>query len=46
MKAMLINTYGENAVFEKQEIATPSLKSGEVLIKIAIYPYHQTPLQY
>lgn len=35
MKAMIINKYGKNAAFEKKEIATPSLKSGEVLIKIA-----------
>ncbi|WP_430409497.1 zinc-dependent alcohol dehydrogenase family protein [Kordia sp.] len=35
MKAMLITEYGENAVFEKQEIAIPNLQSGEVLIKIA-----------
>ncbi|MEM9647633.1 MAG: zinc-dependent alcohol dehydrogenase family protein [Bacteroidota bacterium] len=35
MKAMIINTYGPNAVFEEQEVKTPKLKSGEVLIKIA-----------
>ncbi|MEO1559779.1 MAG: zinc-dependent alcohol dehydrogenase family protein [Cyanobacteria bacterium J06632_19] len=35
MKAMIINKYSEDAVFETQEIATPKLKSGEVLIKIA-----------
>lgn len=35
MKAMIITKYGENSVFEKQEIAIPILKAGEVLIKIA-----------
>jgi NADPH2:quinone reductase len=35
MKAMIINKYGEDSIFEKQEIATPTLKSGEALIKIA-----------
>ncbi len=35
MKAMIINKYGENSVFEKQEIPIPILKTGEVLIKIA-----------
>ncbi|OIQ27579.1 MAG: quinone oxidoreductase [Bacteroidetes bacterium MedPE-SWsnd-G2] len=35
MKAMIINKYGEDAVFEQEEIAKPSLKSGEVLVKIA-----------
>ncbi|MEM6772312.1 MAG: alcohol dehydrogenase catalytic domain-containing protein, partial [Bacteroidota bacterium] len=35
MKAMLINTYGEDAVFEPAEIATPILKAGHVLVKIA-----------
>lgn len=32
---MIINEYGENAAFEAQEIATPTLKAGEVLIKVA-----------
>ena len=35
MKAMIINKYGENSVFEKQELAIPALQSGEVLIKIS-----------
>lgn len=35
MKAMIINTYGPDAVFEEQEVKTPKLKAGEVLIKIA-----------
>ncbi|WP_353777000.1 zinc-binding dehydrogenase [Winogradskyella sp. 3972H.M.0a.05] len=35
MKAMLINKYGEDAVFKASEIAKPTLKSGEVLVKIA-----------
>ncbi|TMM56837.1 zinc-dependent alcohol dehydrogenase family protein [Maribacter algarum] len=34
MKAMIINEYGESSVFAKEEIAIPSLKSGEALIKI------------
>lgn len=35
MKAMLINEYGENAVFESTEIEKPQLKAGHVLVKIA-----------
>ncbi len=35
MKAMIINKYGEDAVFEKEEVTVPKVKSGEVLIKIA-----------
>ncbi|MDF9797065.1 NADPH2:quinone reductase [Catalinimonas alkaloidigena] len=35
MEAMMINKYGEDSVFEKQKTVTPSLKSGELLIKIA-----------
>ncbi|MBM4152208.1 MAG: quinone oxidoreductase, partial [Kiritimatiellaceae bacterium] len=35
MKAMLINAYGENAVFTAGEIAKPVPSSGQVLIKIA-----------
>ncbi len=35
MKAMIINEYGGNSVFEKQEVTKPTLKPGEVLIKIA-----------
>ncbi|MEO1051393.1 MAG: zinc-dependent alcohol dehydrogenase family protein [Bacteroidota bacterium] len=35
MKAMIINQYGENAVFEKQEVENPTTKSGEVLVKIS-----------
>lgn len=35
MKAMILNKYGEDAVFEVTEVATPTLKSGEVLVKIA-----------
>lgn len=34
MKAMIINEYGESSVFAKEEIAMPSLKPGEALIKI------------
>ncbi len=35
MKAMLLNTYGENAVFEATDIAKPAVKAGHVLVKIA-----------
>ncbi|NKI31812.1 zinc-dependent alcohol dehydrogenase family protein [Croceivirga thetidis] len=35
MKAMIITEYGENSVFEMQEIEVPTPKSGELLIKIA-----------
>ncbi|MEO0902248.1 MAG: zinc-dependent alcohol dehydrogenase family protein [Bacteroidota bacterium] len=35
MKAMVINTYGEDSVFQKEDVAMPILKQGEVLIKIA-----------
>ncbi len=35
MKAMLINAYGENAVFETAEVAQPEVKDGHVLVKIA-----------
>ena len=35
MKAMILNTYGEDALFEIQEIQKPELKSGQVLVKIA-----------
>lgn len=35
MKAMLINNYGENAVFEAAEIEKPEVCPGHVLVKIA-----------
>jgi NADPH2:quinone reductase len=35
MKAMLIHTYGENALFETAEVDKPFVKPGHVLIKIA-----------
>ncbi len=35
MKAMLINTYGEDAVFEAAEVETPTAEPGQVLVKIA-----------
>lgn len=35
MKAMLLNSYGENAAFEAAEIETPSVKPGHLLVKIA-----------
>ncbi|MEM6379289.1 MAG: zinc-dependent alcohol dehydrogenase family protein [Bacteroidota bacterium] len=35
MKAMLINQYGENAIFESKEVDNPTLKNGQVLVKIS-----------
>ena len=35
MKAMIVNAYGEDAVFEAAEVATPEAKPGQVLVKIA-----------
>ncbi|WP_396634431.1 zinc-dependent alcohol dehydrogenase family protein [Maribacter sp. R86514] len=35
MKAMLLNSYGENANFEVSEIAKPAIKENHVLVKIA-----------
>lgn len=35
MKAMVINKYGGDSVFESTEISKPTVKKGEVLIKIA-----------
>lgn len=35
MKAMLINQYGENATFESKEVDNPTLKNGQVLVKIS-----------
>lgn len=35
MKAMLINTYGEDAVFEVTEVEKPEVNVGHVLVKIA-----------
>ena len=35
MKAMIINQYGEDSVFEIQEMERPTAKAGEVLVKIA-----------
>lgn len=35
MKAMLIKSYGEDAVFETAEIDKPQVKAGHVLVKIA-----------
>ncbi|MFL1896341.1 zinc-dependent alcohol dehydrogenase family protein [Aquimarina sp. 2-A2] len=35
MKAMSINEYGENASFESREIENPTLKSGQVLVRIS-----------
>lgn len=35
MKAMLVKTYGDDAVFEAAEVDTPEVKAGHVLVKIA-----------
>ena len=35
MKAMLLHAYGESAGFEASEVATPELKAGHVLVKVA-----------
>ena len=35
MKAMLISTYGEDAVFEIANVDTPEVKTGHVLVRIA-----------
>ncbi len=35
MKAMTISEYGENATFESKEVEKPTLKNGEVLVKIS-----------
>lgn len=35
MKAMLVRTYGDDAVFEAAEVETPEVKAGHVLVKIA-----------
>lgn len=35
MNAMIIDEYGENAVFKNKEVETPELKAGHVLVKIA-----------
>ncbi|MDN2481203.1 zinc-dependent alcohol dehydrogenase family protein [Vibrio agarivorans] len=35
MKAMILNEYGDQAHFELEDVAKPTLKSGEVLVKVA-----------
>lgn len=35
MKAMIVNTYGANSVFEAAEVNKPEIKSGQVLVKTA-----------
>jgi len=35
MKAMIINKYGADAIFEKEEVKKPTASAGQVLIKIA-----------
>lgn len=32
---MILNAYGDDAVFEQSEVETPSAKAGQVLVKIA-----------
>ncbi|WP_417455262.1 zinc-dependent alcohol dehydrogenase family protein [Kiloniella sp.] len=35
MKTMILNSYGENAKFEPEDIAKPELKPGHVIVRIA-----------
>lgn len=35
MKAIILNTYGENSVFESSELAKPAVTAGNVLVKVA-----------
>lgn len=35
MKAMILNTYGEDSIFEVSDIKKPEVKAGHVLVKIA-----------
>ncbi|MEM7349891.1 MAG: zinc-dependent alcohol dehydrogenase family protein [Acidobacteriota bacterium] len=35
MRAMILDSYGEDAVFEALEVATPEVTAGQVLVKIA-----------
>lgn len=35
MKAMVLNAYGDDAVFEAAEVVVPNVKAGQVLVKIA-----------
>ncbi len=35
MKAMILDSYGSDSVFESAEVATPEVKAGHVLVKIA-----------
>ncbi|MDH3728698.1 MAG: alcohol dehydrogenase catalytic domain-containing protein [Myxococcales bacterium] len=35
MKAMIVNTYGDDAVFEAAEVEAPQVKAGHVMIKVA-----------
>ncbi|MDN2662160.1 zinc-dependent alcohol dehydrogenase family protein [Psychromonas sp. 14N.309.X.WAT.B.A12] len=35
MKAMILNSYGEQAVFEQAEIAKPTVKAGHVVLKVS-----------
>ncbi|UTW13359.1 zinc-dependent alcohol dehydrogenase family protein [Marinobacterium rhizophilum] len=35
MKAMILNEYGDNAEFQLTELPTPSIKAGQVLVRVA-----------
>ncbi|WP_218044304.1 zinc-dependent alcohol dehydrogenase family protein [Kiloniella majae] len=35
MKAMILNSYGENAKFEQADIPTPELKPGHVIVRVS-----------
>lgn len=35
MRAMIVKQYGEDAVFEAAEVATPAVEAGQVLVRIA-----------
>ena len=35
MKAMIVNAYGDKAIFEVAEVETPDVKVGQILVKIA-----------
>jgi NADPH:quinone reductase-like Zn-dependent oxidoreductase len=35
MRAMIVNKYGADSIFEKEEVVKPNTKAGQVLVKIA-----------
>ena len=35
MKAMILNTYGPDSIFEATDIKKPEVKAGHILVKIA-----------